>query len=373
MDSGKAGGQNPSMLRLLGLVVSIGLADSLNPTTIAPALYLATGRHARRDVAEFTASVFVVYLLGGLIILLGPGQLLLALVPHPGRHLSYVLEIIAGVSMVTAAAFLWSYRDRLGRPRERKRFNPRGRSSAVLGATITAVELPTAFPYFAAIAAIVGAGIGPSRSVVLLLIFNLCFVLPLIGIVVVLTVAGSRAERFLAPGRAFMERRWPHILAILVGVVGVLAMLLGATGLAAQGHGGVGRFFLHVREATFDRATQGQKTQAFASTATLFELMQRTDVGRMNALAVTFHMRLTRPIVGMLLVIMGLSIILRDQTRHVFISAGLCLAMCAVFFAAVFGGKFLGTGDYVSPALAAWLPVLIFAPLSFALYDAIHT
>lgn len=134
-----------------------------------------------------------------------------------------------------------------------------------------------------------------------------------------------------------------------------------------------GRYFLHVREATFDRATQGQKTQTFASTAALYELMQRTDVGRMNTLAVTFHMRLTRPIVGMLLVIMGLSIILRDQTRHVFISAGLCLVMCAVFFAAVFGGKFLGTGDYVSPALAAWLPVLIFAPLSFALYDAIHT
>ena len=78
-------------------------------------------------------------------------------------------------------------------------------------------------------------------------------------------------------------------------------------------------------------------------------------------------------VVGMLLVVMGLSIILRDQTRHVFISAGLCLAMCAVFFAVVFGGKFLGTGDYVSPALAAWLPVLIFGPLSVALYDAIHT
>ena len=134
-----------------------------------------------------------------------------------------------------------------------------------------------------------------------------------------------------------------------------------------------GRYFLHVREATFERVTQGQKTQQFVSTETLFQLMERTDVGRMNGLAVTFHMRLVRPIVGMLLVIMGLSIILRDQTRHVFISAGLCLAMCAVFFAVVFGGKFLGTGDYVSPALAAWLPVLIFGPLAAALYDAIHT
>ena len=93
----------------------------------------------------------------------------------------------------------------------------------------------------------------------------------------------------------------------------------------------------------------------------------------MNALAVTFHMRLTRPLVGMLLVIMGLSIILRDQTRHVFISAGLCLIMCALFFAAVFGGKFLGTADYISPALAAWLPILVFGPFSIAFYDAIHT
>jgi lipopolysaccharide export system permease protein len=134
-----------------------------------------------------------------------------------------------------------------------------------------------------------------------------------------------------------------------------------------------GRYFLHVQEATFDRATQGLKTQSFNSTSRLYDLMHRTDAGRMNALAVTFHMRLTRPIVGMLLVIMGLSIILRDQTRHVFISAGLCLIMCALFFAAVFGGKFLGTADYISPALAAWLPILIFGPFSIALYDAIHT
>jgi lipopolysaccharide export system permease protein len=47
--------------------------------------------------------------------------------------------------------------------------------------------------------------------------------------------------------------------------------------------------------------------------------------------------------------------------------------MCALFFAAVFGGKFLGTGDYISPALAAWLPVLIFTPFAVVFYDAIHT
>src|ERR1700759_879711 len=117
------------MLRLAGLMLSIGLADSLNPTTIVPALYLATtSQHPRRQVGQFTAAVFAVYLLGGLIIALGPGELLLALVPHPGRHLGYVLETVAGGAMLVAAGVLWGYRKRLARS-EAPEINPRGRSS----------------------------------------------------------------------------------------------------------------------------------------------------------------------------------------------------------------------------------------------------
>ena len=53
--------------------------------------------------------------------------------------------------------------------------------------------------------------------------------------------------------------------------------------------------------------------------------------------------------------------------------AGLCLLLCALFFAAQFACKSLGDGDYLSPALAAWLPVLVFGPLSVVMFDAIHT
>ena len=62
-----------------------------------------------------------------------------------------------------------------------------------------------------------------------------------------------------------------------------------------------------------------------------------------------------------------------DHNRSVFISAGMCLVLCAVFFAADFGCKHLGEKELLSPALAAWLPVLVFGPLSFAMFDAIHT
>jgi lipopolysaccharide export system permease protein len=119
--------------------------------------------------------------------------------------------------------------------------------------------------------------------------------------------------------------------------------------------------------------TRGPNWFQFASTPKLRELLARPDVRRLASVAVVFHMRLTRPIVGGLLVLLGLSIILRDQNKNVFVNAGLCLAMCAVFYAAVFGCKYLGENDLVSPALAAWLPVMLFGPVTVAMFDAMHT
>jgi len=223
------------MLRLIGVVVSIGLADSLNPSTIAPALYLASGERPRGRVSQFTAAVFLVYLLGGAIIALGPGQLILSLVPKPDAEDRHVLEIIAGAAMIGAAALLWRHRADLGK-RDPPNVSTQGKSSALLGATITAVELPTAFPYFAAIAAIVGSGLDPARQLVLLLLFNVCFVLPLVGIIGTLTFAGQKSERLLSTGRRFLNRHWPELLAGLALLAGVFVVLLGATGLAGRGH-----------------------------------------------------------------------------------------------------------------------------------------
>ncbi|MDQ6729184.1 MAG: GAP family protein [Actinomycetota bacterium] len=235
------------MLRLIGLVVSIGIADSLNPTTIAPALYLGTGEHARRRMIEFTLGVFVVYFLGGVAVALGPGQVVLALIPHPGRHLSYVLEIVAGVAMLTAAAFLWGYRDRLRTRDVISAPRRRGGSSAVLGATITAVEFPTAFPYFAAITAIVTSGQPVLHQIVLILIFNVLFITPLLGMIAILTFAGADAYRLLSAGRAWLERRWPVVLAVLALLAGIFVTLLGVTGFAAPHHNDFGTFSRRLR------------------------------------------------------------------------------------------------------------------------------
>jgi cytochrome c biogenesis protein CcdA len=221
------------MIRLIGIVISIGLADSLNPTTIGPALYLATGERARGRVAEFTLAVFAVYFLGGAAIVLGAGAVFRSALPHPHHHITSIIEIVVGVAMIVAAAVLWRYRHRLAH-RDPPDFDPHGRSSWVLGASITAVELPTAFPYFAAIAAIVGADVDALGDVLLLLLFNVCFVLPLLGILATLTFAPESSDRMLSAGRRFLQSRWPQVLAGLALVAGLFVVALGVTGIGAS-------------------------------------------------------------------------------------------------------------------------------------------
>ena len=147
----------PGVLRLIGIAISIGLADSLNPSTIGPALYLAAGERPRETVSKFTLGVFVVYLLGGLLIAAGPGQTAAladpeAEPPGPPAARGHGRRRDARRRRDPVAPPQPPRRARTPDPR------PGSHSSALLGAGISAVELPTAFPYFFAIAAIIGSG-----------------------------------------------------------------------------------------------------------------------------------------------------------------------------------------------------------------------
>ena len=217
------------MLRLIGIVITVGLADSLNPSTIAPALYLSAQPKGRNALAQFTAGVFIVYFLGGLLIALGPGELILALVPNPSPVVWHVLEVLAGVVLWVVAALLWVHRERLGQ-KQLPTFSSKGRASWLLGATITAIELPTAFPYFGVLVAVVGSPVDVPRKIFLILLFNICFVMPQLVMIAALSVAGDRAEVQLLRVSGYLQRRWPVLLAVVAAIGGAITIALGATG-----------------------------------------------------------------------------------------------------------------------------------------------
>ena len=241
------------MLRLLGVVISIGLVDSLNPSTIGPALYLAGGESPRRRVLGFTAGTFGVTLLGGLILTLGPGHAIISLVPHPDATARYILETIAGAALLAAGMLLWRRRGGIQQRAQTSeggpgRFTARAEQNPVaVGATIAGIELPTAFPYFAAIAAIVGSGESILHQIVLVVIYNVCFVLPLLVIVLMLTVLGKRTVEILSGARQYLRRRWPTIVGGVALIAGVFVIALGVTGLTGRAPGSVGKLSRSVR------------------------------------------------------------------------------------------------------------------------------
>jgi cytochrome c biogenesis protein CcdA len=221
------------LTRLALIVISIGLADSLNPSTVGPALYLATTGHARRQIAEFATGVFAVNLIGGAVIALGPGQLLLALVPEPSNTTKNIVEVIVGAAILLAAIVLWTQRRRLAArslPGATRRSGP----GLALGAGISLVELPTAFPYFAAIAAIIASDLAVPQQVALLVLFNLAFILPVLAILFVLVAFGARADRVLGEASNWLQRQRPVLLAALGVVVGTGILGAGAIGLAGS-------------------------------------------------------------------------------------------------------------------------------------------
>jgi len=218
------------VLALVALVLSIGVADSVNPSTVAPALYLATRSGAERRILAFTAGVFAVYTGGGIILALGPGQAAIAALPRPDEDTVHEIELGGGVVLLLLAAALWFARARLARRVERQ---PQWgqRSSFLVGAAIMAFELPTAFPYFAAIAAIVGSNRSLPVQIGLIVLFNVAFVAPLIAIAAVVKLAGPRGARVLATLRSQLDRRVPMLVAALVFVLALVVLAIGIVGI----------------------------------------------------------------------------------------------------------------------------------------------
>jgi cytochrome c biogenesis protein CcdA len=218
------------MLHSLIIVLLLGLGDSLNPATLGPAMYLATVDHPRRALTEFLVGFVVVNVLAGVLILVGPGELLLALIPKPSPTVKHIIEVVAGVALIGISVGLWTGREALGR-RKAPTFSAGKRSGVKLGAGIAAIELPTALPYFAALVVIVESGASLPGKLGLLLVYNAAFLAPVVAILITLLVLGDVADEPLARANRWVLRHWPGLLAALAGALGLAILVLGLIGL----------------------------------------------------------------------------------------------------------------------------------------------
>jgi hypothetical protein len=116
----------------------------------------------------FTVAAGTVTFLFGLAFALGLGDLILSVVPNPSSIVKYSLITAAGVVLLVGGPVIWIRRRALAASEPLHDNRSEHRSAALIGASLAGIELLTAFPYFAAIALIVGSGVSIAGKVSLL-------------------------------------------------------------------------------------------------------------------------------------------------------------------------------------------------------------
>jgi lipopolysaccharide export system permease protein len=118
---------------------------------------------------------------------------------------------------------------------------------------------------------------------------------------------------------------------------------------------------------SFDQLAGGSTWQQLSSTAELIRgLHNRSlDFGAEERLAI--HARIVQPMLNLTLLFLGLPLVLSRSNRNMFVAIGLCMALVAMFMIVVLACQKLGSSYWLEPALAAWLPAMIFVPCAVGL------
>lgn len=140
----------------------------------------------------------------------------------------------------------------------------------------------------------------------------------------------------------------------------------------------VGSDWLHhdevfvVSGVTFEFLSAGANWRDFASTHEMVEQLRSpsTDLGA--DVRVAIHSRLMQPFLDVTLLFLGLPFVVTRSNRNPFISIGMSLGVVTIFMIATLGAQQLGLKGLLQPPLAAWLPLMIFAPAAVAMSDSLR-
>jgi cytochrome c biogenesis protein CcdA len=215
---------------LLGFF-ALALVDSINPSAIVVTLYLLSRERVPAQVAVYVAAIFVTYLTLGTVMMSGIDALLPSLPQTGSGRLVLIVQGVIGLAMLLYAI----------RPPMTTTSAPRGEPSAstytalaVLGVTVTAMELPTAVPYFGAIALLTSADLPIAQWLPLLVLYNAIFVLPPILLLVGHIVVGRRLDARYAQIRERLEAGARETMLWIFGLVGGALLVTSVVEYAAR-------------------------------------------------------------------------------------------------------------------------------------------
>jgi lipopolysaccharide export system permease protein len=128
-----------------------------------------------------------------------------------------------------------------------------------------------------------------------------------------------------------------------------------------------------VSEVGFDQLTGGVAWRQYSSTAELISGLRNRSLDFGADVRVAIHARFVQPFLDVTLLFLGLPLVLRREHRNVFIAIGMAAVLVAGFMMVVTAFHYMGSSVFpLSPALAAWGPLMIFVPLAVGMSDAMR-
>jgi lipopolysaccharide export system permease protein len=127
-----------------------------------------------------------------------------------------------------------------------------------------------------------------------------------------------------------------------------------------------------VSDVTFEQLAGGVAWRQYSSTMEMIAGLHNSSLDFGADVRVAIHSRLVQPLLDMTLLFLGLPLILSRQTRNMFLAIGLAVGVVIAFMLVVMGFQYLGSQYLISPALAAWCPLLFFVPTAVGMSDPLR-
>lgn len=119
-------------------------------------------------------------------------------------------------------------------------------------------------------------------------------------------------------------------------------------------------------EVSFEQLSGGNYWRQLGSTRELIAHLKNPSLDLGNDARVVLHARMVQPLVDLTLFLLGLPVVLSQNNRNLFVAAGMSLGVVTGFFIVLIVCHTLGSNYLLSPALSAWLPLMIFSPAAYA-------
>jgi len=120
-----------------------------------------------------------------------------------------------------------------------------------------------------------------------------------------------------------------------------------------------------VSVVTFEQFSLGTSWRQNLSTQELVAGLKNRSLQSGADILVTLHGRFVKPLLDIVLVFLGLPLVLGRASRNIFVAGGICLGLMGAFFIVSLVCQGMGNNFLLRPTLAAWMPLMIFAPIAF--------